>query len=543
MISKRIGVQPGSDNYGRLAKYILGAHEAEKTLYAWANGCIDNRDYLDCIEEVQDTQACNTRTQKAKTYHLMISFRPEDENKLSSEFFEYVERRFAQALGFEEHQRHCGVHKNTANIHMHVAYNMIHPERLTRHEPFRDYWTRDKLCRQLEQELGLAVDLGVETPNQTRISDKAATMEARTGQQSFQSYAVGQKQNISAALAKAQNWQDFHGQLCAYGLEITKHGNGLIIKNRHGKEAVKASAVALDFSMRRLTEQLGAFEENKGKQNAQELTCYSAAPLHRGPERGQLFADYKQALQERIARLEQIKQEEMAKLTAIKQEWELERRSIQRMTIAKKNRNNLSRLARMHEMEATAKARLEMQLKRDQVKAGIPFSNWTDFLRMQASQGNETALAILRSKNEPAESEKTTVKDWSTHGLDQTEIKKLRADYAEQNRSLLERRDISSKEKSQLQAVIRMEQTISEARAKGTPIAQAAPTIDTKGTVIFTLSNGDRVRDSGKQLSFTPTHTAREIAFAYAKRKWGKSLRIEGNLIIRGQQQEKEYSY
>ncbi|MFU2207927.1 relaxase/mobilization nuclease domain-containing protein [Solidesulfovibrio sp. C21] len=84
------------------------------------------------------------------------------------------------ALGFEEHQRHCGVHKNTANLHMHVAYNIIHPERLTRHEPFRDYHTRDRVCRELEKRFSLMIDNGRGQGGAQLLCDSAATMEAHT---------------------------------------------------------------------------------------------------------------------------------------------------------------------------------------------------------------------------------------------------------------------------------------------------------------------------------------------------------------------------
>ena len=72
--------------------------------------------------------------------------------------FKAIEQRFAVALGYTDHQRHCGVHKNTANLHMHVAYNMIHPGKYTCHKEFRDFWIRDKVCRAVEKEFGLTVD-------------------------------------------------------------------------------------------------------------------------------------------------------------------------------------------------------------------------------------------------------------------------------------------------------------------------------------------------------------------------------------------------
>ena len=126
MISKKVGISPKNDNYARLAEYIADAgHEGEKSLMHWCAGCLGDDDYRDGIAEAMDVQAMNTRTKQSKTYHLVISFRPEDEAKLTPEVFKAIEERFAAALGYTEHQRHCGVHKNTANLHMHIAYNMI----------------------------------------------------------------------------------------------------------------------------------------------------------------------------------------------------------------------------------------------------------------------------------------------------------------------------------------------------------------------------------------------------------------------------------
>ena len=126
MISKRIGVAPKNDNYARLATYIADAgHEGEKSLVSWCGGCLGGDEYAEGIAEVQDTQTMNTRSGGAKTYHMVVSFRPEDETRLTPEHFKALEERFAAALGYSDHQRHCGVHKNTGNIHMHVAYNMF----------------------------------------------------------------------------------------------------------------------------------------------------------------------------------------------------------------------------------------------------------------------------------------------------------------------------------------------------------------------------------------------------------------------------------
>ncbi|MEA4855373.1 TraI/MobA(P) family conjugative relaxase, partial [Solidesulfovibrio sp.] len=229
MISRRIPRKSENDSYRRLARYIADAGcSGEKCLLTWCAGCWAGNDYELAIQEVIDTQTLNTRTTKEKTYHLIVSFRPEDEPNLTPEVLKAIEEEFAPALGFERHQRHCAVHKNTANMHMHVAYNMIHPERLTRHDPFRDYHARDRVCRELEKRFGLRVDNGRDQGNALHLGDRAATVEAHTGQESFESYAKGFRESILASLGEeAADWQSLHRALARHGLAIKPQGNGL----------------------------------------------------------------------------------------------------------------------------------------------------------------------------------------------------------------------------------------------------------------------------------------------------------------------------
>lgn len=77
MISKRVFIKPGNDNYARLANYIADAgHSGEKCLLSWAEGMLGGEEYAEGISEAIDVQARNTRA-ASKTYHLVISFRPE----------------------------------------------------------------------------------------------------------------------------------------------------------------------------------------------------------------------------------------------------------------------------------------------------------------------------------------------------------------------------------------------------------------------------------------------------------------------------------
>ena len=538
MISKKVGIAPKNDRYGKLAAYIADAGpNGEKNLMSWSAGCLGDDDYQRGIAEVLDVQAMNTRTRLSKTYHLVISFRPEDEGKLNPELFKTIETRFAVALGYEEHQRHCGVHKNTGNLHMHIAYNMIHPEKHTWHKEFWDFRIRDALCRELEQEFGLAVDRGKQPEQKMRsesLSQTAAMLEAHTGQQSFESYAKGHQAGILQALESAKDWQALHEAFAGYGMALVPHGNGLAVKDAHSKAAMKASALDRSLSLKKLESRLGLFARAQNMEVVQEHSRYRAEPLHRSPERGQLFAAFQKAIETRKEKLQTIKEQEASTLAAIRLQWEAKRQEIERMNIAKRNRRNLLALARKHEDEALAKARLAMQPEREGVRQEIPFSSWSGFLQHQAGQGNEIALAVLRSRQEAAQPEQaqeparqitSPVKDRSTHGLDYATVK---ADFATQQRSALENPALSGKGKTRLLAVLRMEQIAVE---QGLQITHR---VDGKGTVVFTLGNGGSIRDTGKEVLFSAhDKAAQAVAICYAQKKWGKAARLEGNVLRR----------
>lgn len=525
MISKRVFIEAGNDNYARLAAYIADAGPSgEKCLMIWAEGMLGGDDYAEGIAEAVDVQAQNTRA-ASKTYHLVISFRPEDEDKLTPEAFKAIEQRFAAALGYADHQRHCGVHKNTGNLHMHVAYNMINPEKYTCHKEFRDFWIRDKVCRAVEREFGLTVDNGIEVNSpeqaQQRRNEKASLVEAHTGQQSFDAYTKEHHAEIMRSLDAAASWQDLHTALAERGMEIKPHGRGLAIKDRHSKRAshaIKASALDRNLSWQNLEVRLGPYQSPQALKNIQERSRYSAAPLHRSPERGQLYAEYQAGIATRKERLQTVKEQEDATLAAIRAEWAAKRQELERKNIAKKNLRRLLQLARKHEAEALAKARLDFQEPRSAVRRDIPFTSWNAFLQQKADQGNDVALAVLRSRKEAVEPEQAApVKDWSQHG-------QARAEFATKERAVLEKDGISGKAKSRLQSVLRMEQVAGDFRHH----------VDRKGAVVFTLQDGSTVRDSGKDILFsTASDNARQTAMLYAKKKWGKQIVLEGNRIVK----------
>ena len=249
-------------NYKKLGNYCRDAdHEGEKCLMSWYAGC-NAPDYDLALEEIKATQAMNTRAQGDKTYHLEICFRPEDEAKLTPEVYQRIECAFAEALGLSEHQRVCGVHKNTANLHMHVAYNLIHPESfIMATSLFYDYPKLSKACRAMEQEFGLVVDNGYDERHaeEPKISQSAAAMEAHSGEQAFQSYALALKDAVIRRMASAKSWEDTHEILADYGMMIQPKSNGLVVLPLNGQGSLKASGLDKSMSKMRLEKRFGTF--------------------------------------------------------------------------------------------------------------------------------------------------------------------------------------------------------------------------------------------------------------------------------------------
>lgn len=556
MISRRIARKPENDNYRRLANYIADTgRKGEKCLLTWCAGCWAGDDYDLAIQEIADTQALNTRTLKEKTYHLIVSFRPEDEARLTPATLNEIESELATALGFEEHQRHCGVHKNTANLHMHVAYNMIHPEKLTRHDPFRDYLTRDRVCRKLERRFGLAVDNGREQakqrealqgfdgeavcPDRLPLGDGAATMEAHTGQESFESYAKSFRESILACLdAETANWQSLHQALARHGLVIKPFGRGLVIQDRHGKHRVKASSLDRSLSKGALGKRFGRFQPAGTAIDAvRSLDHYQAMPIHRqSPARDKLFAAYQVGIAERKEAFASLQGERASRREKIAQISQRHRQEIGRMALTKKDRLALLKQARRYEAKTRRNLTGEMEGRREMLWETFPYCSWSTFLRWQAEQGNKTALAVLRSRRETVEPVCGDVPfNWISNRRDLAW-----SSWEERKRAIMGESALTPKEKRTLLAVAQMHYLAAQEVAKpGRPkeLQGFLFKVDNKGTILFTLGSGGMIRDMGDQIVCS-THdpAARQVGIRLARLKWGKETVLDGNQALPSKQ-------
>ena len=307
MIPKHIEKKAGTpDNFIRLGEYIAAAKETgEKLDKLWIVNCnagSEPEDLKTALYEIEATRKLKPNVAD-KTYHLVVSFRPGDREKLSGEDLKAIEREFAEALGFSEHQRVAGTHINTDNFHMHVAFNKVHPKTLLMHTPFQDFPAMERAARKLEKRFGLAVDLGMSDAKGQKISPKARNLEAKTWQQSFESHLRENKPEILAAIDGATTWSEVHKALADYGTGLKRHGAGLVFYHREGHkaEAMKASSLDRSCSLKALQDRLGPYEPAPSQEQAanrppppEPRRPYIARPLIRHPGQDKLWQMFRQ---------------------------------------------------------------------------------------------------------------------------------------------------------------------------------------------------------------------------------------------------------
>lgn len=528
MIARRLDREPENDNFGALGRYVADAsHEGEKLLDRWQTGCMAET-YEDALLEIEATQDMNTRTKQEKTYHLIVSFRPSDEPRLTESVLRDVETSMATALGFEAHQRLCGVHKNTTNVHLHIAYNMIHPEKFTRHEPFRDFYKVSQVCRELETKHDLEIDNGVKqgvAPEFT--SPKAATLEAHSGEQSFESYAKSQRASILEALNVATTWEDVHSAFGSLGMTIQPHANGLSVKDAHGKHAIKASALDRTLSQKKLETRFGGYAPPRAVSS--EKTRYRSQPLQRGAARTELYQEYQAGIEERKTAFTEIKKQKELYEAECRADGLARRHQAQSSkTLLTRDRIQVLNKIGLEEAMALKKIRENAERKRAGIREKIPFWNWVGFLQHKASQGMETALEILRTqknnRNEQLEQQNAELQNGHRQDRQGTN-----------NRWHLERKKIQAsnilyEDKMTLLAVNRMRQL-----AASNPSLEGFKwRIDSKGVILFTLPSGGLVRDAAKELTFSYFDpAARETAEKLAALKFGKNYAKQENKMTR----------
>ena len=154
MIAHLTERKAAQDRFGRLGVYILAAKtRGDPSLFGRTADYIaiddsggdrvrDPRitncasDTLgDAIQEIEWTQALNTRSKADKTLHLIVSFQSHERPSL--EVIHTIEDSLCEAIGLVDHQRISAVHEDTDNLHLHIAIGKVHPDTHRNIDPYQ----------------------------------------------------------------------------------------------------------------------------------------------------------------------------------------------------------------------------------------------------------------------------------------------------------------------------------------------------------------------------------------------------------------------
>ncbi|AJE23498.1 TraI/MobA(P) family conjugative relaxase [Azotobacter chroococcum] len=433
MISKRIPMNSAKkSSFAGLVNYITNSQGiSERVGEVRITNC-QSESVTWAVRDILSAQQKNTRAEGDKTYHLLISFAPGE--KPSAEVLRDVEDRICAAMGYGEHQRISAVHNDTDVLHIHVAINKIHPQRLTMHEPYRDFKTRAEICAKLEIEHGL--ERVNHTGRKSLSESKANDMERHAGVESLLSWV---RRECLEQIQNATSWKEMHQVLHEHGLELRKRGNGLVIADHEGT-MVKASTVARDLSKNKLEDRLGEFEGRQhgrptpspgtplpkpgiGKvgrrpppasrnrlrsmSSLQSLKIdsgkrYEKRPVGHRTDTTELYARYKDEQSAvRHTRAKELAAERDRRDRALenaRRAADLKRASIKLMVAPGLNKKLLYASTHKTLKEQIAKIQTEHRKAVEKINTTRKARQWADWLQVKAKEGDQEALKALRAR-------------------------------------------------------------------------------------------------------------------------------------------------
>ncbi|MHB9958686.1 TraI/MobA(P) family conjugative relaxase [Vibrio campbellii] len=391
MIVEEIKSKKTTRSLQGLINYMLDTeHNGEKLDYSHISNCY-SVDTDMAVVEMDLIQRQNTRTKLDKTLHLVVSF-PEGEIP-TREQLDDIEQTLSESIGMGHHQRLSVAHSNTENYHLHMAINRIDPETHKMVNPYNYHKSLMVAATELELKHGLEI-----TERQPR-SLEALTMDYHSGEQSLHSWCQENiKDSLEETLKHASSWQDVHSVFDKVGLSLKKSGRGLVVYNQDNDTAIKASSLSRNLSLTQLQKSLGRFSPGQTK----SATSKARSAMTQEKKQDPLFAQYEAFKKTR----QDHKQTSLDALrdTVSKQRLLAKAENIQKRQKVKDGyMTSQMKFESYKRLGALNKARLATITKsyaeaRKRVYAEHGNVSFQQYLCLQAANGNEEALARLRSK-------------------------------------------------------------------------------------------------------------------------------------------------
>ncbi|SEO19161.1 Relaxase/Mobilisation nuclease domain-containing protein [Nitrosospira multiformis] len=522
MIAKHIPMKSARrSSFRELVAYITHAKDKAVRIGEVRVTNCHQQEAQDAVLEVLATQLQNQRACSDKTYHLLISFPAGDSP--SAEALRGIEDEVCNALGFGEHQRVSATHTDTDNLHIHVAINKIHPKTLAIHNPYCDYKALGAVCERLEHVHGL-----IHTNHQTiapGARNRALDVEYLAGVESLLGWI---QRECLEELRQAQSWGELHEHLRRNGLALQERGNGLVVSDQEGR-TVKASSIARDLSKAQLEKRFGPFEAidaqlqasrgQKGQVQKVEKVdrAYQPRPMARDSSTITLYQRYLAEQAGRRSARAQIRQElreqKHSLVSQAKDRARIKRGLIRELACDRFMKCMLYRQAGAALREDIGSIHARQRAAHEEKFSHARSLSWFDWLAECASMGDAQALATLRRRQRAA-------------------LGRVNALLGKQE-EVGQGRPLQGKKNSASHAGTRIDGA-SHAGIDGARI----DSVTKQGTLIYT--HGDRqgrsaIRDSGNRLEVSEAirQDGLELALAMAVKRFGRSLRIEGDAAFR----------
>ena len=515
MIAKRVARKRGRDGFDPIARYILGQKPAPRAeTSAAANGEVWQRtaDYIldprlggrvgavrvsncastevgDAIQEIQATQALNTRAKGNKTYHLVVSFPPGETP--TEEQLRDIEDELCRSIGLGDHQRISAVHTDTDHLHIHIAINKVHPATRRCVDPAFDKRKLMATCERLEIKHGLTRTNHGEEQGE-KMNGRGADMEAHSGLEALLGWiktnALG---DIEAVLRRKGSWQELHEVLAGYDLTIKPRAAGLVLATADGKLTVRVSRVKCALSLASLEKRWGTYTPLTGPKPAVK-TQYQRAPKRQAPNSAKLWAEYQNARRKddeaRRAAFAQLKVEEERRRLSL-QTWKADRRRTVRSAYHLNGFGKQEEWARYSRDAAEEDLRFDewRHVRREEVRQQHPLPTWLAWLQAKAEAGSTEALEVLRDR-------------------------------------------LQKQETQQREAAAAFAAAADEASARAVVAANLAPRVDKAGKVTYYLRDGGKVVDShaGAQCMVVSPHALFLALSLQAERSPNRVVRMTG---------------
>lgn len=241
-----IGKIMKGSSFGGTVRYVMDKDNAEIIA---SDGVLlgNNREITDSFNY---QRMLNPRI-KRPVGHIALSFKPEDEPKLTNEFMAKIAMEYMEMMGINNTQFILVRHYNTDNPHCHLVYNRIgYDGKVISSQG--DYKRNEIATKKLKDKYGL-----------TYAEDKSKTNVEKLRPAERVKYEIHNA--VKQALKSSKTWNEFNDNLARQGIKLEFVKRSREIKSINDIQGIrftkdgftfKASQISREFSFARLNARL-----------------------------------------------------------------------------------------------------------------------------------------------------------------------------------------------------------------------------------------------------------------------------------------------